>query len=346
MKELVERELDWIFQSPLFFSSHAPQQAVSERPPDLPLLLPGPLVAENVFAPLNQQESSEFLASPSLRAEAVNTLVSELPHLHTGRLGLVFEKYIETVLNLTFGKENVRSRWPVREKQSPLGKEKTWGEFDFLFLDDNKKRVEHWECSIKFYLQIADDPRWNRCWGPGVIDRLDLKGSKTFLQQLPLSSTLLGQSTFPPEWRDLPLVKRCFAKGTLFYFWDPKSSTFAQRLEKLVCPRALSGGHQKSWWIRPEDVAALEEHYRDSTPVILPRRYWMTGLPWSELQSSGETWAEFKSKLAARLEAAAERKECLFVGFYKNLNSPQHVDFGFIAAKHFTSALKSFASGF
>ncbi|MEY4064154.1 MAG: hypothetical protein RIR26_362 [Pseudomonadota bacterium] len=343
MKELVERELDWIFQSPVFYSSQAPQQAAFEKPPRLSVSLPGPLVAENIFEDLNQRESSNFLLPRGVRNAAVSALVDELPHLHTGRLGLIFEKYIETVLLLSFGNQNVRSRWPVREKPSTHGKEKTWGEFDFLFLNSLKARVEHWECSIKFYLQIADDPRWNVCWGPGVVDRLDLKGSKTFLQQLPLSSTQLGQQTFPEGWRELPLVKKCFAKGTLFYFWNPAATSFEERLKTVVLPEALSSEHQKSWWIRPEHVDALEEHYPDSIPVILPRRYWMTGLPACELASAGQTWAEFKAGLGARLHAASERKECLFLALYKNLQDPRSVQFGFIAAEHFLAALATHA---
>jgi len=184
-------------------------------------------------------------------------------------------------------------------------------------------------------LQVKDNPAWHNCWGPGLVDRLDLKGPKTFLQQLPLSSTSLGWESIPLAWRSWPLVKRVFAKGTIFYRWDPEREAFADRLKTLELPTGLNPEHQKSWWIMPESLAALRERYSRSKIAIVPRRFWMTGLiPFAGAESL-ENWNTFIANFALRAKLASEKKECLFVGIYDPTGKAQVQCFGFIATPHF-----------
>lgn len=338
MLEVVERELNWVLDSPVFFARDAHLRASLECQNLSSISLPGPIVSPNNFEFLSNEESANLVSSAQARRDCAEKIFSELQTLHTGRLGLVFEKYLEQILASHFGSFNVTTRVPVRQNYVPGPGSKTWGEFDFLLLNSKMPRVEHWESSIKFYLQVRDEPAWKWCWGPGVIDRLDLKGPKTFLQQLSLSSTLLGQNSIPEPWRELPLVKKVFAKGTIFYSWKPHIETFAQRLKRIVTPCGLSGEHLKSWWIHPHSVAHLKEHYRSHSIAILPRRYWMTGLPKDALPSMLESWSTFMEKLEVRCKVASERKECLYVAIYSTELAGKLECCGFIVTPHFQDA--------
>jgi hypothetical protein len=338
MLELVERELDWILDSPAFYGVEAVQHAQSQITQQNLISLPGPIVTPNNIIPLSTQECSSLIPIGAGRGECAQHIERELEHLKTGRLGLIFEKYLEIILRRRFGSKNVLCRVPVREPcQVSLGS-KTWGEFDFLFFNNDEQRVEHWESSVKFYLQVKDDPAWYFCWGPGVQDRLDLKGPKTFLQQLPLSSTTSGAEAIPGDWRRFPLVKRVFAKGTIFYRWRPEVESFAERLGHIVAPHALSPDHLKSWWINMDDVESLRTRYPESMPALLPRRNWMVGLCGSVLNEQLESWVEFINKLSTRAAQASERKECLHVGLYSAHSDRRFLTSGFIATPHFVAA--------
>lgn len=213
--DLVERELRWVLKSPAFFSAEAAAEARSQLSRDFVVALPGSVIYPDIYDHLSSAESSSYLSEPSLWKVCVNELHEQLPLLTSGRLGLRFEQYLLSVLRAQFGSTHVRHRWAVRETLSNHSV-KTWGEYDFLIFNASMNRVEHWESSVKFYLQIKDNSDWKWCWGPGVVDRLDLKGPKTFLQQLALSSTELGHASILAEWSSFPLVKRVFAKGTIF----------------------------------------------------------------------------------------------------------------------------------
>ncbi len=337
--DLVERELSWVLKSPAFFSAEAAAEARSQLSRDFVVALPGSVIYPDIYDPLSSAESCSYLSESSLWQVCVNELHQELPLLTSGRLGLRFEQYLLSILRAQFGSSNVRHRWAVRETL-PNHSVKTWGEYDFLIFNASMNRVEHWESSVKFYLQIQDNSDWKWCWGPGVVDRLDLKGPKTFLQQLALSSTELGHASIPAEWRSVPLVKRVFAKGTIFYRWLPREETFEERLRTIVLPRALADDHLKSWWIDPQDLAALRVHYPRTRIALIPRKFWMTGVDVDTCgPDSFESWEEFSSKLDVRLKAAAERKECLYIGLYSDEPNHRLVTAGFVSAPHFTEAI-------
>ncbi|NBW83700.1 DUF1853 family protein, partial [bacterium] len=169
----------------------------------------------------------------------------------------------------------------------------------------------------------------------------DLKGPKTYLQQLALSSTQIGQSFIPDEWKGMRLVKRNFAKGTIFYRWNPSSESLQGRLAVCVHPKALSADHLKSWWIASEYFVQLRQHYPDTSLAVLPRKYWMTGFDTGTCgQNVFETWDEFHERLDDRLKASAERNECLLAGIYSNGPEPHLITCGFIATRLFTDTLE------
>ncbi|NBW80406.1 DUF1853 family protein [bacterium] len=338
--ESVERELSWVLDSPMFFSASSATAAEIEESPQPQIHLPGPIVAPNNFLQLSSADSSALLPTEKMRFECLQRLKQELPGLASGRLGLRFELFLHCVLKTRFGEQNVLTRRPVREKYLD-GSEKTWGEFDFLIRDVEKGTIEHWESSIKFYLQVKDSSAWKWCWGPGVKDRLDLKGRKTFLQQLPLSSTELGQKSIPDDWKKFPLLKRVFAKGTIFYRWTPAVEDFRNTLSRIVIPNSLAVDHLKSWWILPEHFSALRQSFGDFKVAATPRRHWMTGLPVETINSGSlESFEAFGKNLAQRLTEASLRQECLHVGFYEQGKNVRLVEAGFVAGQHFVEAMQ------
>lgn len=324
----------------MFFSANSAHVSEFEESDQTKIQLPGPLVSNNRFAHLSTAESKLLLPNNSMRSECVDRLKMELPGLTSGRLGLRFELFLNCVLRTRYGDENVLSRVPVRERYSD-GSEKTWGEFDFLIRNCETGNIEHWESSIKFYLQIRSSPAWKWCWGPGVKDRLDLKGRKTFLQQLALSSTELGQKSIPEDWRKWPLLKRVFAKGTIFYRWLPEVEELDEMLASAVLPNSLSDDHLKSWWIAAEDFGALRARFGQFHVAATPRRFWMIGLPVESTPiDSFETFDDFEKNLQHRLVEVSARQECLHVGFYQTGSPASLIDAGFVAGSHFIDALK------
>lgn len=336
---LTDRELNWVLDSPVFYDSAACQCAPDQLPKMSSISLPGPIIYPNLIECPDTHSTSSLLSDRSVREHCALRIEHDLLSFHSGRLGLVFEKYLENILREKFGTENVLTRVAVREYSTSNTGVKTWGEFDFLVHDTKVKRLEHWESSIKFYLQVDDSPEWNRCWGPGVRDRLDLKGTKTFLQQLPLSSTELGHHSIPAQWSSLPLVKIVFAKGTIFYQWEPSKETFFKRLERIVQPVGLSQDHLKSWWIMPSCIHGLRSQHPDAKLSVIPRRYWMTGIPADLLRSRLEDWDTFLTRLDDRLNELSARQECLLLGLHQAQAPYEMFELGFIAAPHFIYAL-------
>ncbi|MEY3901222.1 MAG: hypothetical protein RL189_528 [Pseudomonadota bacterium] len=333
--DLVEQELNWVLNSPMFFAPSASTFALAQCPAGMTPSLPGPITHPNEMRHLTTAESCGLLSDVLMRNAALAELRSSVPTLASGRLGIRFELYVETILRNAFGSQNVQTRVAVREPCADIGV-KTWGEFDFLFFNQHQQRVEHWETSVKFYLQVRDEPQWKWCWGPGIIDRLDLKGPKTFLQQLALSSTDLGYAAIPSAWQVHPLVKSVFAKGTIFYRWSVRNESFSERLMHIVQPQALAADHQKSWWVEPDDVRELQAHYPGARVALLPRIYWMTGLPQTaQLSTVTESWNDFNVRLEARLAAASARNECLFIGIYNGEQELTLSAMGFVATPRF-----------
>lgn len=336
---LTERELNWVLDSPVFYGPLAHQLAPEQLQSAGFISLPGPITHSNAIECPDTQTTSALVAGSVARERCALRVEQDLAVHQSGRLGLVFEKYLEHILREKYGDANTLTRVAVREDSPSGAGVKTWGEFDFLVRDLDLHRVEHWESSIKFYLQVREQPDWKFCWGPGVRDRLDLKGTKTFLQQLPLSSTELGHGVIPESWRALPLVKIVFAKGTIFYQWEPSNESLSDRMAKIISPVGLSQDHLKSWWIRPQSIRALREQFPNVKISVVPRRYWMTGAPSEVLHSQLEDWDDFMKNLDDRLKSLSVRQECLLMGLHDTQAPFELMQLGFIAAPHFTQAL-------
>jgi hypothetical protein len=264
-------------------------------------------------------------------------LVPDVLGFPSGRLGILFELYVHALLRSWLGDSRVDNGIPVR-----TGKKETWGELDTLLVTE-KGHLEHWELSVKFYLQVEKSPAWRHCVGPGLVDRLDLKGPKTFLQQLPLSATeeAVGAILKVFPWSHGRVhARRAFAKGTIFYRLDSPGRLPWEAWKDGVPPRGLPQGHGKGWWVDESRLSLVREALPDATVTVLPRLRWMGGLAKGEALRAGVPWEFFLERLPALLESAQSRNECPFLAFHDAATGAE-LTRGFIATPRFLAGLRA-----
>ncbi|MCA2962100.1 MAG: DUF1853 family protein [Silvanigrellales bacterium] len=352
--EALCRDIRFVLDSPAFFAPDAPtvaRTAFRTQPPPLQALeIPlatGPECLDDAYCRMWHQTLLRTGGEGFLE-DVARVVAPTLPHLG-GRLGLLFEQIVFALLRR--GQETVLTDTPVREGQGRT--ERTLGAFDALVL--NSERVEHWEMAVKFYLQTHPSSEWHHCVGPGTRDRLDLKGTKTFLQQLPLSSTPRGREVLRGALVScgvsptLPLHMRAFTKGTVFYRWpapwtraqghaqttlsaSPFSPNEAWRAS--VVPKGLAPNHAKRWWIAPADAPALRNAFPDALLAPLPRLRWLGGVSPKQAVVHAETWEVFLGSLAGRLEDLQGRSECLLASVHEPREGKE-ISRGFFATPRF-----------
>lgn len=340
------RDIRYVLDSPAFFSARAPAVARALRGESGP----PPSEAEcldDAFCRAWRRALAPAGGEPFLESVAARVWPA-LPHIG-GRLGLLFERIVVALLRE--GPETVLTDVAVRTGEGPT--ERTLGAFDALVFPRDSA-VEHWEMAVKFYLQTHASALWNHCVGPGVRDRLDLKGTKTFLQQLPLSSTQAGRAVLERALEahgaspHLPVRMRAFTKGTVFYRWpapippaEPRASPHVSaRLapqdawKASLRPDGLAPGHAKSWWVAPTDAPLLCDAFPEARLVALPRLRWLGGVSPEKALLQGESWDAFLAALPTRLEALEARSECLLVGVHDPVDGRERAR-GFIATPRF-----------
>ncbi len=201
-------------------------------------------------------------------------LLSALSHCKSHRLGIYFECLLRYWLKTVLCVQQLQHNVPVFQPQKTGGR-RTLGEFDFLFRVDEKKPVQHWEATVKFYLQKTDD-KGNPCWiGPADQDRLDIKLNRLFHHQLELAS-------FPEAKKCLlhmdiwPVQSAAFIKGYLFYPLDEAGKFYPESVDVVaLAPCELSENHHKGWWLRWKEIP-LPITVADIRWVILPKRRWLS----------------------------------------------------------------------
>jgi hypothetical protein len=133
------------------------------------------------------------------------------------------------------------------------------GEYDLLWRDQHGA-LQHWEVSVKFYLQIDCDAGFAGYVGSMTRDRLDLKVVHLRDKQLHLANLPEGQASLPIAYESVRA--RALLKGWLFY---PANTT----------PQPASGlstQHLQAWWARWGQLNLSPSlHWR-----ILPRLAWLT----------------------------------------------------------------------
>ena len=171
------------------------------------------------------------------------------------RLGRYFETLLEYWLVHLLGGELLAANLKVKADKRVVG------EYDFIWRDA-AGTLQHWEASVKFYLQVDAGAGLAGYIGTLTHDRLDLKFARLRDHQLKLGGTLAGAAVLP-NIGEIP-VARALLKGWLFY---PAGQTM--RPAPDVSPQHLQG-----WWLRWDATAQLPQtglHWR-----VLERLEWLT----------------------------------------------------------------------
>jgi len=197
-----------------------------------------------------------------------------LPKNKSHRLGIYFEWLLRYWLEEILQVQQLGHNVPVFQRQKTGGK-RTLGEFDFLFRVDPAQPLQHWEATVKFYLQKIDDqgrPYWI---GPGDLDRLDIKLDRLFQHQLKLAefpeakTCLLGMGAESVQ-------SAGFIKGYLFY---PLAAdgTFTPHPagNASLSPCMLSPAHNKGWWFHWGD-RSFPGSVAGARWVMLPKPRWLS----------------------------------------------------------------------
>lgn len=272
--------------------------------------------------------SAPFFAVPDafgqaavLRAmPALQALDSEPAALHDWiaarnpqRLGRYFETLLEYWLSHLMGGELLAANLPVKTGDIVMG------EYDFLWRDADGA-LNHWEASVKFYLQVDAAAGLAGYVGTLTRDRLDLKFAHLRDKQLRLAATPAGEKSLPH--RGEAISARAILKGWLFY---PDGQPVIPAPE--VSPQHLSG-----WWLRWSETAF---HPQPGLRwKVLPRLEWLTpAMSRSEAGLQSET--EFGAALAAHFAAAGA--PLLVAGLATAGNAWQEVTRGFVMPPNWNS---------
>lgn len=143
------------------------------------------------------------------------------------RLGIYFETLLEFWLVRAEQFEILASHRHVSIRDAQATHSRTLGEVDWIVSHrwSGKKRNEHWECALKFYLITQDATRPEQLVGPDRQDTLARKLSHMVDHQLKIKI---------PEFE--PTLPVCIIKGRVFIEWLPGNSLWASVAE---CARAL-----------------------------------------------------------------------------------------------------------
>jgi hypothetical protein len=151
---------------------------------------------------------------------------------------------------------------------SMKGRQRTLGEFDFLWVDDAQSRTLHWEVAVKFYLQYRHSDGQLLWYGPNPRDRLDIKLQRLFQHQLILSRLPRAGAALQQLGLTLPVLPRLLMKGYLFYPSDTDWTNVEPHLP------GLSARHLRGWWTYLEPFK-IPNAASDSRWLYLPRLRWL-----------------------------------------------------------------------
>jgi len=201
-------------------------------------------------------------------------LLDALSKCKSHRLGIYFECLLHYWLKTVLCVQQLKHNVPVFQLQETGGK-RTLGEFDFLFRAAEQKSVQHWEATVKFYLQKTDD-NGQSCWvGPGNRDRFDIKLDRLFRHQLKLPDFPEAQACLMRMGAG-PARSAAFIKGYLFYPLDETGAFFPEQVDAVtLAPYGLSASHHKGWWLHwkkmPVPVTTVDPRW-----VVLPKLRWLS----------------------------------------------------------------------
>jgi hypothetical protein len=271
---------------------------------------------------LNAAAAPDFAVTDAFGAQAVRRSMPALRMLdqtpapllawiaarNPQRLGRYFETLLEYWLVHLLGGELIAANLKVKDGKLVVG------EFDFLWRDADGA-LQHWEASVKFYLQVDVSAGLAGYIGTLTRDRLDLKFARLRDKQLKLAATDAGALALPLGHNGL--CARALLKGWLFY---PAGQPVQPAPE--VSPQHLQG-----WWLRWDGVVNLPQaglRWR-----VLERLAWLT--PALSLDGADlHTEARFSATLDAHF--AAHGAPLLVSGMALEAGIWQEVSRGFVVS--------------
>ena len=178
------------------------------------------------------------------------------------RLGNYFESLVAYWLNMENQFDILKHNLPVRENK------KTQGEFDFIIQDRLNDKTIHLEVAVKFYLGLGDLTQYENWFGPGLIDRLDIKYDKLTQQQIRLSHSSQGQSVLSSNLIHID-ERWILLKGRLFYPHYP--------VQLSETAKDISEDHLTGWWMTRSEFESLFKQQQKQW-LILTKSYWLSSL--------------------------------------------------------------------
>lgn len=229
--------------------------------PQYPSLSATPCFAEFIEQNLDQWRALDRDDQP---------LRQYLQQFSNQRLGLYFERLWHFWLQQNPRFELLAHNVPLRNQQ------RTIGELDVVVLDRETQAVEHWELTVKFYLQVAVGVEQALYFGPGLKDRLDRKLGHLLDHQLPLGLSDEARRVLSALAEPID-CQRLISKGRIFY---PVSSALNPAPE-------LHHDHLRGVWF---PLAQFAEHCDAANHEfsILNKQHWLGRCP-PEILSYEET---------------------------------------------------------
>ncbi|WP_411821619.1 DUF1853 family protein [Leptospira sp. 'Mane'] len=223
--------------------------------------------------PINFSETKREKLRSSLSSHLMNDnessskILESFPNLESGRLG----RYFESLLGFIFSKSDyVR----LLDKNIPIrNSNKTLGEFDFLLECENNENI-HLEVALKFYLKLKQEPNLSSYIGPNGMDRLDLKLSKLFNNQLTLSQRTEGKDYLERKYGK-PFTPMLWITGFLFY---PIDEYLSGNYKKSLLSD-LNFHHSAGFWVSWEDRLEVPQTKLNSYYSIPARLSWLMNYP-------------------------------------------------------------------
>jgi len=189
--------------------------------------------------------------------------------------------------------------------------------------------LQHWEVTVKFYLQQTDAEGTVRWVGPGDRDRFDIKLERLFSHQLQLATRADAAHLFTKNENIHPAA---FVKGYLFYPLNAKGEFIANNTAIPVSgqlPYVLSDNHCHGWWIR-WGQSFIPQQKIGSRWMILQKSRWL-----SPVRYVGDADVLLDEEgLAVHCETAFqhERRAILIAELYAEQGVWREVSRGFIVA--------------
>ena len=250
------RDLAWTIQSPGLLAASYRESPHGENDEDW--------VITDTWC---EQQYAKFETWLGALDESPQPLLDWLKPRQNPRLGYYFESLVEFWLSHDQSVSRLIPHLQVNDA-TLKDQRRTLGEFDFLLLDSEHQRVQHWEVAVKFYLHDQRANGQALWYGPNPRDRLDLKLQRLFQHQLTLSRLPQARVALQALGLNLPLWPRLLLKGYLFYRSDDHWTHHETRF------RGLSARHLRGWWTYLEPFV-IPNAESDRRWLYLPRLQWL-----------------------------------------------------------------------